>query len=240
MSSVAVIRTQVESRHPGAFTCYQRPAREVFPTGIEAVDAQTGGIPKGALTQICAPCGVSSGRATLLNSLLARVTAEGQFCALVDASDRFDPASAAAAGVCLPCLLWIRCAARSRMQALEQAFKTTDILLQNGGFGVIAVDLSGVDEASVRKIPLTTWFRFSRVLERTPTALVVMMAHAAAQSCAGLTLHLGHAQPRWEGQGTSHGRMLSVVEFASEIARTRGKKPVQKAGTRFTARPRWA
>jgi hypothetical protein len=239
MSSVAVIRTQVERRHPGAFTRYEAPAPGVFPTGIEAVDAKTGGIPKSGLTQICAPLGVTSGRTTLLRSLLARATGQEQFCALVDASDRFDPASAAGAGVCLSRLLWIRCAER-RMQALEQAFKAADILLQNGGFGVIAVDLSAVDEASVRKIPLTTWFRFSRVLEKTPAALVVLMAHPAAQSCAALTLHLGHAHPLWEGEGRSHGRILSGVEFASEIARARGKKPVQNASTHFTARPRWA
>jgi hypothetical protein len=240
MSSVSVIRTQVETRHPGAFTRYELPAPEVFPTGIEAVDEQTGGIPKGALTQICAPPGISSGKTTLLLSLLARATGEEQFCAVVDASDRFDPASAAAAGVCLSRLLWIRCAARGRMQAMEQAFKAADILLQNGGFGIIAVDLSDVEEALVRKIPLTTWFRFARVLEKMPTALVMLMTHAAAQSCAALTLHVGQAEPRWAGDDRRRGRILSGVNFTSEIARARGKKPVQKASNHFTARPQRA
>jgi hypothetical protein len=239
MSSVAIIRAQVECRHPGAFLRYEPPQLETFPTGIVEVDVQTGGISKSGLTQICAPPGVTSGKTTLLLSLLARVTGQEQFCALVDASDRFDPASAAGAGVCLSRLLWVRCAGRG-LKALEQAFKAADILLQNGGFGIIAVDLSGVEEASVRKIPLTTWFRFSRVLEKTPTALLILMTHPAAQSCASLTLHLNHAQPLWKGEGASHGRILSGVEFASEIARTRGKKPVLKAGTHFTARSRWA
>jgi len=239
MPSFAIIRTEVERLHPGAFTSYESPVSEVLPTGITAVDEKAGGIPKSGLTQICAPVGVTSGRTTILHSLLASVTSQEQFCALVDASDRFNPAAASGAGVCLSRLLWIRCAG-GRMHALEQTFKAADILLQNGGFGVIAMDLSAVGEALVRKVPLTTWFRFSRVLEKTPSALVVLMAHPCAQSCAALTLHLGFAQPRWEGEGPSHGRILSGVNFASEIARARGKKSIQNASTQFTARSQWA
>src|ERR1041385_9343320 len=82
MSSVAVIRAQVEKPIPGALRVYERPAPEVFLTGIPAIDRDTGGIPKSALTQICAPAGVTSGRTTVLLSLLAQVTGLEQFCAL--------------------------------------------------------------------------------------------------------------------------------------------------------------
>jgi recombination protein RecA len=108
MSSVAVIRSLVERRVPGALTVYARSAPEVFPTGVPALDRESGGIPKGALTQICAPVGTTSGRTTLLLSLLAHVTGKQQFCALVDADDCFDPESADAVGVCLSRLLWVR------------------------------------------------------------------------------------------------------------------------------------
>src|SRR6478609_7188211 len=66
MSSVAVIRAQVESRIPGALRVYERSTPEVFPTGIAAIDRETGGIPKGALTQVSAPAGVTSGRTTCI------------------------------------------------------------------------------------------------------------------------------------------------------------------------------
>lgn len=91
MSSVAVIRSQVERRIPGALTIYERQTPEVFTTGIAAIDRDVAGIPKGALTQICALTGITSGRSTLLLSLFAQVTKKEQFCAVVEASDCFDP-----------------------------------------------------------------------------------------------------------------------------------------------------
>jgi hypothetical protein len=237
MSSVAIIRSQVERRIPGALTIYERRTPEVFPTGIAVIDREAGGIPKGVLTQVCAPAGVTSGRTTLLLSLLAQVTGKEQFCAVVDASDSFDPESADAMGVCLSRLLWVRCIERG-MKAVEQAFKVADILTQNGGFGVIAVDLSNVDERLVRKIPLTTWFRFARVMEALPTALVIMLPYSAAQSCAGLTLNMD-ASVEWTG-AASHTQLISGVNFNVEVGRTRTKKPVQSARNSFTVRPQWA
>jgi len=67
-------------------------------------------------------------------SLLAQVTnKKEEFCALVDATDCFDPESASAMGVCLSRLLWARCSGYG-MKAVEQAFTVADILIQNGGF----------------------------------------------------------------------------------------------------------
>jgi recombination protein RecA len=239
MSSVAVIRAQVERRIPGALSVYERSAPEVFPTGIAAIDCETGGIPKGALTQMCAPVGVTSGRTSLLLSLLARVTGKEQFCAIVDAGDCFDLESATAMGVCLSRLLWVRCSNRG-MKCVEQAFKAADILIQSGGFGVIAIDLGNVDEKLIRKIPLTTWFRFARVMEALPTALVILLPYPAAQSCAALTLNLA-ASAQWSGtDAVSHTRLISNVEFNVEVGRTRTKKPVQNASNNFTVRPQWA
>jgi recombination protein RecA len=239
MSSVAIIRSLVERRIPGALTVYERRTPEVFPTGIAAVDRDAGGIPKGALTQLCAPAGVTSGRTTLLLSLLAQVTDKEQFCAVVDASDSFDPESADAMGVCLSRLLWVRCIERG-MKAIEQAFKAADILIQNGGFGVIAIDLGNVDERLIRKIPLTTWFRFARVMEALPTALLILLPYSAAQSCAALTLNMG-ASVEWTGTGeASHTQLISGVDFNVEVGRTRTKKLVQSARNNFTVRPQWA
>jgi hypothetical protein len=76
-------------------------------SGIPALDTLTGGLPRGCLTEICGPA--SSGRTSLLLAALAAATCRGEFCVLVDASDSLDPHSAAAAGVDLDRLLWIRC-----------------------------------------------------------------------------------------------------------------------------------
>ena len=84
-----------------------RPAPEMVSSGVPAIDALTGGLPRGCLTEICGPA--SSGRTTLLLSALAAATRRGEFCVVIDASDALDPHSAAAAGVDLDCLLWVRC-----------------------------------------------------------------------------------------------------------------------------------
>ncbi len=87
-----------------------RPAAAMVLSGIEELDALTGGLPRGGLTEICGPA--SSGRTSVLMAVMAKMTAQGEVCALVDASDSFDPKSAEAAGVELKRLLWVRCSPR--------------------------------------------------------------------------------------------------------------------------------
>ena len=256
MASLAVIRAQIESRLPGALTVYERSAPEVFPTGIASLDEQIGGIPQSALTQIHAPVNLSSGKTAMLVSLMAQVTRREQFCALVDASDCFDPQSAQAAGMNLARVLWVRCGARQRLKSLqsrhantaravgplEQAFKAADIVTQNGGFALIAVDLGNIEEKLVRKVPLTTWFRFARVVEKMPAALVFLLSYPAAQSCARLTLRLGRAEPQWSDAGKlSHALLLRQLRCEVEIGRSRMRKPAQSVEQpKFFAAPRWA
>src|SRR5271168_2127986 len=84
-----------------------RPAPEMVSSGIPQLDALTGGFARGCLTEICGTA--SSGRTSVLLCALARATERGEVCALVDSSDAFDPASAAAAGMEMSRLLWVRC-----------------------------------------------------------------------------------------------------------------------------------
>jgi hypothetical protein len=84
-----------------------RPAPEMALSGIPQLDLLTGGFARGCLTEICGAA--SSGRTSVLLFALARATQRGEVCALVDASDAFDPASAAAAGMEMSRLLWVRC-----------------------------------------------------------------------------------------------------------------------------------
>jgi hypothetical protein len=136
-------------------------------------------------------------------------------------------------------LLWVRCAAKHRHRPLEQAFKAADIIVQNGGFGLIAVDLGNIEEKLVCKVPLTTWFRFARVVEKMPAALVFLLSCPAAQNCTGLILRLQGAAPAWTGaEKVSHARFLSQLDCEVEIGRSRMRKPVQSVGLpRFAAVP---
>ena len=94
-----------------------RPAPEIASSGISALDALTGGLPRGCLTEICGSA--SSGRTTVLLAALAAATRRGEYCALLDASDALDPRSVEAAGVDLDRLLWVRCGESSPQKALS-------------------------------------------------------------------------------------------------------------------------
>jgi hypothetical protein len=84
-----------------------RPAPEMVTSGISALDALAGGLPRGCLTEIYGPA--SSGRTSVMLAALAAATRRGEYCALIDASDAHDPQSIAAAGIDLDRLLWVRC-----------------------------------------------------------------------------------------------------------------------------------
>src|SRR5258708_8894523 len=116
------------------------------------MDALVGGLPRGAMTEICgAAC---SGRTSLLLSALASRTAAGEVCALVDARDSFDPLTGNAAGNALGKLLWVRC------PNIDQALRAMDFLIQSAGLGLGAVGLSGGATQPERQVPSKTWCRF--------------------------------------------------------------------------------
>src|SRR5256885_9929019 len=132
MASIHALRARVESslagRIPAPFNYRDRRVADTVSCGIPEIDALTGGLPRGALTEICGP--PCSGRTSLLLASLAARTTESEACALVDGRDGFDPESARAAGVRLEQLLWVRC------RDIEQSLRATDLLVRGGGFGL--------------------------------------------------------------------------------------------------------
>jgi len=111
MRTAAELRVQVESalaaRIPAALSLRPPAAPELLPCGIPEVDAALGGgLPLGAITELTGA--ESCGRTTLILATLAGVTRCDAACSYVDVSDSFDPVSAAALGVDLRRLLWIR------------------------------------------------------------------------------------------------------------------------------------
>ncbi len=150
----------------------ERPQAELLSTGLHGID-----IPRGTLTEIFGPS--SSGRTSLLNAALARSTRRPEFCALVDAGNTFDPISAKQAGVLLPHLLWLGCDGDA-----EKALKAADLVVQAGGFGVVALDLASVPVREARRISLASWFRLRHTVEKTPTALIVIGEQHYTASCS--------------------------------------------------------
>jgi hypothetical protein len=232
-----LLKAQIEQDLPSAFTFYPPQDRGSIPTGIAPIDDTVQGVPLHTLTEICGNSLASSGKTSVLVSLLAQATRE-HFCALVDASDSFDPTSAQATGIHFPRLLWVRCGkSRVKLPPLEQAFKVADILLQSSGFRLIAVDISGIPEQVVRKVPLSSWFRFSRVIERQPAALVFIEQAPHATSCAGLALRVGTTCAETD---LLSGNLFAQWDLNVEVVRGLNKKPASSERRSFSLPTQWA
>jgi len=189
----SALRLHVESALSGRvlspFCLAETALPTTVPAGIPLLDQATGGLPRGGLTEIYGPA--CSGKTSFLQSALATRTASAEVCALVDAQDSFDPACAQSAGVALKQLLWIRC------RTLDNAFRSVDVLLNGGGFGMVALDLSDTPARLVRQIPLNVWFRLRRTVENTSTILLVLSRESNAKTCASLVLRLEGETAAW-------------------------------------------
>src|SRR5437764_724369 len=143
-----------------------QPATTVLPTGLEFLDAIAGGgFPKSAITELISPR-ASAGSASLIHALLRSAQGDQHFIALVDGSDSFDPGSSDNAA--LRHLLWIRC------RKAFDAIKAADLLLRDGNFPLVIVDLVLNTAQELRKIPQTSWYRLQRLVEAVPTACLVI------------------------------------------------------------------
>ncbi len=341
MPSAATVRLQIESalarKIPSALTPAPRTIRPVTMTGIDALDEVLGGgLPVGAVSELVGP--ECSGRTSVALSFLARMTQAARVCAWVDVSNALDPASAAAAGVDLARLLWVRCGAQqasvrrtSRSFALadkylvpspaikglhgggcgghprgevkglshavsgfltpetiaprcaeaqpraplklqkfepshqpasihvpqpsrsikpwsrmDQALRTTDLLLQGGGFSAIVLDMGGLAPEFVSRVPLATWFRYRAAVERTQSSILLLTQHSCAKSSAELLLRLERADALGDEATVFTGMRCSV-----EVARRRFtqaaenvvplRKPPQNVnGASWESRTSWA
>jgi hypothetical protein len=209
--SKADIQSELAQRFGSAFKLREKSPAEVLSTGIAEVDRIAGGLPRGAITEVLGS--TSSGRTSLLHSVLAASTIRQEVCALVDTNDSFDAASSADAGVDFDQLLWIRCGAN-----VEHSIKATDLLLQAGGFGLVALDLGDVQSVQSRRIQLSWWFRFRRAVEDTPTALLVISRDPNARSCASLMLEMNRESTRWLQPSSSLDPLEDVPTCANLLA----------------------
>ena len=312
MTSASALRLQIEStlsrRVTSALTPAPKMMRPAAATGIKALDDfLQGGLPIGAISEMVGP--ECSGRTSVALSFLAQMTQVGKVCCWIDVANTFDPASAAAIGVDLTRLLWVRCGvAQTRVQRdarnfvlpekylipsphkkglhgggfgphprtevnglseavtgllrpeaiaprcaepqrrvqkqeifegqyrhtsttgvrsphpskpwsrIEQALRSTDLLLHSGGFGVIVLDMGSLAPGSASRVPLATWFRYRAAAERMQSSILLLTQYSCAKSSAELLL-----------------RLLPVEALCDETTVFTGIKPrIEVARHRFT------
>ena len=143
-------------------------------TGLSFLDARIGGgLPRGAITELISPQ-TSAGSASLIHALLHSAHRDNYFLALIDGRDSFDPTGVENAR--LRHLLWVRCSEAS------EAIKAADLVLRDGNFPLVMVDLVLNAPEELRKIPQTNWYRLQRLVEMVPTACLVLTRHEMVSS----------------------------------------------------------
>ena len=371
LQKAAMLRDELESklstRVPGAFSMPTRTAPIRISSGNAAVDELLrGGMPVGMITELAGP--ECSGRTTIALSLVAQLTASNSVCAWIDAADMLDPESAAACGVEVERLLWVRCGSVDRphvaaapaakpdsglsvepctpagvpvrsggsphprtegrgmpqalsammrsplgaaaippkrrdlrrivgtpgapnrplgssayreeqvnsdrlpprrgdnltlaprcaeaqrsvrpepyagssntsapkpstakpsaahkplpgtWQAVDQALRAVDLVLQGGGFSLIVLDLGSTTQELVWRIPMATWFRFRAACERTRVSLLVLTQFACTRSSAELVVQLN------AGRMVSRGGVMQGIAFQGAAERSRSQQSAQ-------------
>src|SRR3954451_17840091 len=143
-------------------------------TGLPFLDESIGGgLPRSAITELISP-GRSAGSASLIHALIHGAARHNYFLALIDGGDSFDPC--ALDNAWLQHLLWVRCSKTS------EAVKAADLLLRDGNFPVVIVDLVLNAPEELRKIPQTNWYRLQRLVEVQPTACLVLTRYEMVSS----------------------------------------------------------
>jgi recombination protein RecA len=107
---------------------------------------------------------------------------------------------------------------------LEQALKSTDLLLHSGGWGVVILDLGEISWVEARRIDLSTWFRFRRAVENTPTILLLLGEESCAKSCASLVFRCQRRADHWSRAAASIQTGASTFEgfeVQGEVTRSR-------------------
>jgi hypothetical protein len=175
-------------------------------------------LPKGTVMEVIGSR--SSGRTAFLHAILAASVALGETCAVIDATDSFDPASAAANGVSLDRIFWVQCSGRA-----DHAVKAADWIIHAGGFGVVMLDLCEVAPEILRKIPFSLWYQYRNAVENTHTMCVVIADQHLTGSCATRIFAMDRGRLIWSGS------LLEGIE--TTVA---SRKPVAAKSARYEAR----
>jgi hypothetical protein len=183
------------------FPASPAPPQAVLVTGLSDLDQTIGGgLRKGSITELISP-NLSAGSASFVAAMIQAACRDCYFLALIDGCDSFDPQPFENA--VLRHLLWLRC------HSTAEAIKSADLLLRDGNFPVVMIDLALNPANEVRKVPQTSWYRLQRLVEATSTAFVVL-TRCNTVSSAQLKIVL---ENKWNLQTFQHENPASFLRI---------------------------
>jgi len=125
---------------------------------------------------------------------------------------------------------------------LDQALRATDLLLHSGGWGLVVFDLGNIPWVDARRIEMSTWFRFRRAIESTPTILLLLGEEPSAKSCSSLVLHCQRKRESWNSinaqKKTAGVATLQGFEVETRIANSRTGLQLMNSAS-WTTRTLW-
>jgi RecA/RadA recombinase len=204
-SNVAALRSLLAARFPER----TRKSTGTVATGVHSVDeALGGGLPAGRLTELVSASPGTGGQ-TVIAELLHATRVARQRIALIDAADGF-VAEAVPSDV-LRHLVWVRA------HGASEAFGAADILVRDGNYAVVILDLRGIAERALAKTSATVWHRLRHATEASPSAVLI-------QTTAALVPTVPRRLVLKETQPLAKRRMLRADlanAIAVEVERTR-------------------
>jgi recombination protein RecA len=128
------------------------------------------------------------GLSVAVDRFLGNETAAAR-CAEPIARTRTSPQTFASSLV--PATASVRLPRRARVyDAIEQALRSTDLLIQSGGFSAIILDLGGIPAEVASRIELSTWHRYRVAAEQTQSSIVLLSQYPCTKSSSELQLRL--------------------------------------------------
>ncbi|HET9088303.1 MAG TPA: recombinase RecA [Acidobacteriaceae bacterium] len=142
----------------------------------------------------------------------------------------------------------VRTPCRARVyDAVEQALRSTDLLIQTGGFSAIVLDLGEIAKEVVSRIELSTWHRYRVASEQMQASILLLSQYACAKSSSELQLRLAPLEDTREERTVFTGLSARAEVLRQRFAQTHSnlvpmRKPPQRAAgeARWTHRARWA
>ncbi len=221
-SSIIDLRKLLAERFPQELA----PAGDRLLTGLRIFDETlAGGLTKGALTELTSLPG-NAGSASIIASLLQQACRERYFIALIDGRDSFDPSASGDMGESgWPHLLWVRC------RKASEAIQAADLLLRDGNFPLVLLDLVLNPVTELGRIPQSSWYRLQRLVESAPTAFLVFTPRSMISSAQWkLTLENRWNLPQLDSETAELQAQLKVQVERAQPNKWRSEQKLVQAG----------
>ena len=174
-----------------------------------------GGLPRGTLVELVGRG--SCGRFSTLIATLQQMTSAGEAAALVDQGSQLDPQTAAAAGIDLDRLLWLR------PERLDDSLAAAEMLIATG-FEFVALDL-GLPPVLGRR-SLAAWLRLARGAANHHAVVLVGSPYRLSGCAAAAVLSSGYGRGRWSGS-VGGLRLLDGISAQLELDKHTGSRTRQ-------------